>query len=111
MMTLIPLRRDVSTVLNQVVRHGGVDVRGAGDVDDDDLRVMGAAAAHQLLGQLVGPGLSRTPMIGRTRSCSRTASTGVDSSRRVVCCWRITRSRSSTKLTATVLVIPFAVSS
>ena len=54
MMTLVPLRRDASRS-EPVVRDGGVDVRGTGDVDDDDLRVMGADAAHQLLGQPVGP--------------------------------------------------------
>ena len=55
--------------------------------------------------------LSRTPMIGRMSSRSRTGSTGVDSSRMASCCWRMTRSRSSTKLTATVLAIRLAAGS
>ena len=47
-------------------------------------------------------------MMGRMSSRSRTCSTGVDSSRIASCCCRITRSRSSTKLTATVLAIRLA---
>ena len=50
-------------------------------------------------------------MIGRISSRSRTGSTGVDSSRMESCCCRMTRSRSSTKLTATVLAIRFAAGS
>lgn len=50
-------------------------------------------------------------MIGRTRRRSRTGSTGVESSRMASCCLRMTRSRSSTKLTATVLAIRLAAGS
>ncbi|SLH09912.1 Uncharacterised protein [Mycobacteroides abscessus subsp. abscessus] len=55
--------------------------------------------------------LSSTPMIGRISNCSRTCSTGVDSSRMASCCWRMIRSRSSTKEIATVLAIRLAAGS
>ncbi len=54
---------------------------------------------------------SSTPMIGRISSRSRTCSTGVESSRIASCCWRMTRSRSCTKLIATVLAMRFAAGS
>lgn len=54
---------------------------------------------------------SSTPMIGRISSCSRTCSTGVDSSRIASCCWRMMRSRSCTNDTATVLAIRLAAGS
>ena len=50
-------------------------------------------------------------MIGRISSRSRTGRTGVDSSRIESCCWRMTRSRSSTKLTATVFAMRLAAGS
>ena len=55
--------------------------------------------------------LSSIPMIGRISRRSRTCSTGVDSSRNESCCWRMIRSRSSTKLPATVFAIRFAAGS
>src|SRR5216117_2386942 len=51
---------------------------------------------------------SMMPMIGRISSRSRTGSTGVDSSRMASCCWRMIRSRSWTKPTATVLAMRLA---
>ena len=54
---------------------------------------------------------SSTPMIGRISSRSRTWRTGVESSRIASCCWRMTRSRSCTKLTATVLAMRLAAGS
>ena len=54
---------------------------------------------------------SRTPMIGRMSSRPRTCRTGVESSRIAACCSRMTRSRSSTKLTPTVTAIRFAAGS
>ncbi len=50
-------------------------------------------------------------MIGRISSRSRTCRTGVDSSRMASCCCRMIRSRSCTKLTATVFAIRFAAGS
>ena len=54
---------------------------------------------------------SSTPMIGRISSRSRTWRTGVESSRIASCCWRMTRSRSPTKLPATVLAMRLAAGS
>ena len=54
---------------------------------------------------------SSTPMIGRISSRSRTWSTGVESSWIASCCSRMTRSRSSTKLTPTVTAMRFAAGS
>ena len=41
-------------MLDEVVGHRLVDVRDAGDVDDDDLRAVRADAVEQLLGELAG---------------------------------------------------------
>ena len=56
-------------------------------------------------------GESSTPMIGRISRRSRTWRTGVESSWMAACCSRITRSRSSTKLTPTVVAMRFAAGS
>jgi hypothetical protein len=54
---------------------------------------------------------SSTPTMGRMSNRSRTCSTGVESSRIASCCWRITRSRSWTNDTPTVLAMRLAAGS
>ena len=97
--------------LHEVVRDRHVDRRHAGDVDDDDLRAIRLDRASSCSVSWRARGSRGTPMIGRISSRSRTCSTGVESSRIAACCSRMTRSRSSTKLTPTVTAIRFAAGS
>ena len=111
MMTLAPIRREASTVCTRWLATfsstSGAPVMSMTTTFARWVRMPASSCSVSCLAR----SLSRTPMIGRMSSRSRTGSTGVDSSRIASCCWRMTRSRSSTKLTATVLAIRLAAGS
>jgi hypothetical protein len=94
-----------------VVGDGFVDVGDAGDVDDDDFGAVGADAAEELVGELLGAWAVEDADDGRDEESFADLEDGVDSSRMESCCWRMTRSRCSTKLTATVLAMRLAAGS
>src|SRR4051812_26360271 len=97
--------------LHEMVGDGHVDGRDTRDVDDDDLGAVCLDGAEECSVSCRARCESSTPMIGRMSSRPRTWSTGVESSRIAACWSRMTRSRSSTKLTPTVTAMRLAAGS
>ena len=105
--TLAPMSRDASTVCTRwfatVESIVGTPVISTTTTFARLFRIPRSSCSVNCLARCE----SITPMIGRISSRSRTCKTGVDNSRIASCCCRITRSRSCTKLTATVFAMRF----
>src|SRR3954468_20744767 len=103
MITLAPISRDASTVcprwLATASSTSGAPVMSMTTTLARWVRMPASSCSVSCRAR----SLSSTPMIGRMSKRPGTGSPGFDSSRMEACCCRMTRSRSSTKLTATVL--------
>jgi len=92
---------------------GDRDVHGChtGDIDHDDFRAVGANSPKELLRQLAGALRVDHADDGKNQEPLANLQHGSGEFTDASCCWRITRSRSCTKPTATVFAMRFAAGS
>ena len=94
-----------------MVGDGFVDVGDAGDVDDDDFGAVGADAAQELVGELLGAWAVEDADDGEDQQSFADLEYGGGEFADGVLLLADDRSRCSTKLTATVLAMRLAAGS